>query len=256
MAGTEDIGYQGARRYRIGGKRHRVAEKVDFDRRTDTDAESAKKWACVNMGPGRRDQHQEHQAEQQAEASWRQREPVRDSYHEASASALRRPARRQKEPVRDPYHEQEYDYYDGNDGHDDFREPLPKREMFVIRAARGAIRVVAAAWSRVWLFGRVGRNRIGNLGRPFIVAAAVFAAGALLENQIHFLGWAANMLVTAVLSIREWVNPGPQTALLLTGLIAVTGAWLLKRVIIGGRGPASPARRRAIIPQEMLDRHR
>jgi hypothetical protein len=155
--------------------------------------------------------------------------------------------------VREPYHEQEYDYYDGNDGHDDFREPLPEREMLVIRAARGVIRV-AAAWSRIWLFGRVGK--IGNPGRPFVVAVAVFAAGALLENQIHFLGWAANMLVAAVLSIREWVNPGPQTALLLTGLVAVTGAWLLKRGIIGWRGPAPPARRWAIIPQEMLDRHR
>lgn len=158
---------------------------------------------------------------------------------------LELPRRRKKpvkEPVWDVYEEKEYGYY--AEEHDDFREPLPEREGLAIRAARA----VAAAWERIW------RRKKGSLARFLLVATAAFAAGVLLESQVHFLSWAAEILAAAALVMREWVNPGVQTALLFTGLITVTGVWLLRRVI-GNPRSASPVRRRVTIHRDVYDRH-
>lgn len=222
---TEDIGYPRVRKYRIRDSRRQAVGDAGLDRRGG--AEPVTDWACVNLGYGRRTQYQVVEPKRETiRRSRLRKEPVH------------------KEPVWDSYHEEEDDYY-YPDLDDDFGESLPERDGLMIRAARG----VVAAWDRVWSY-----RSTGGLSRSVVVAAAVFAAGVLVENQVHFLGRIADLLAGAALTLRDWVNPGAQTALLLTGLITVTGIWLLKRAI-NHPGSGTPARRRAAIPREMLDRH-
>ena len=232
MAKAENnLEYPRVRRYRVSSGRKQAAARSGFGRR---ESEPAVKWACVSLEPDL--------GEREEAGGYRDRphpEPPRRGIPRREASRRRKPEYdRYREPDYEEDHPEAYDDYD-------YRAPLPEREGLLIRAARA----VVAAWDRVWLL----KSRPG-LVRPLLLAAVAFAAGMTLENQVSFLSWAAELLAAAALALRDWVNPGVQTALLFTGLISVTGVWLLKRVVAGPRtAPRTP--RRVPIDRDAFERH-
>jgi hypothetical protein len=240
MAKSEDsLGYQRVRRYRVRSGLSQAVVNAGFDRR---EAEPGRNWACVTLEPGLRDRRE---AETYRDPPPRSEPPRRGN--PSAEVARRRPPERvaNREPVADDYDDyfearHDYDYCS-----DYYRAPFPEREGLAVRV----VRVLVAIVDRFW------RLRTVALGTPFLLAACVFAAGVVLENQVRFLSWVAELLVAAAATVRDWVKPGPQTALLFAGLITATGIWLLKRVV-SGPAVAPRASRRVCIHRDALERHR
>lgn len=226
MSRMMDIDHKRVRKYRVRGRRQDA--RVGGPGSGAEKAETAK-WACANLGPSFRDSCRE------------EREPERIGYKPKG-----RPAE-PEEPLWDSRYERDLDYYYDEEP-DDYYEPEPRREGILALTGRWG----ADAWNQSR--DRVGRVRTGGL-KGLAVLVGVFAVGIILESQVHFLGRAADLLAVAALALRNWLNPGVPTVLLLTGVVAVTGAWLLRWALRGpGEDPPRP-RKRVSIPREMMDRH-
>ncbi|ACA60704.1 hypothetical protein [Candidatus Desulforudis audaxviator] len=224
MSRMMDIDHKRVRKYRVRSRRR--------DDRLTAGAEKAEttRWACVSLGPSYRDSYREER-----------KTPERTGFRPTE-----RPAG-PEEPLWDERHERDLDYYYYAEEPDDFYAPQPRREGILALTGRWG----ADVWDRS--LDRVGRVKTGGL-KGFAVLAGVFAVGLIMESQLHFLGRAADLLAAAALALRGWLNPGVPIVLLLTGAVAVTGAWLLKWAL---RGPedAPRSRKRVSIPRSMMERH-
>ncbi len=223
MSRMVDVDYKRVRKYRVRSRRR--------DGRITAGAEKTEtaRWACVDLGTSCRDAYRDER-----------KKPERAEYRPQERSEP-------EEPLWDERHERDLDYnYD--EGPDDFYEPQSRREGILALTGRWGAELGYRS------LDRIGRIRTGGL-KGLAVLAGVFALGLIMESQLHFLGRAADLLLTAALALRGWLNPGVPAVLVLTGAVAVTGAWLLKWAL---RGPAQAPRPRkpVSIPRTMMDRHR